>query len=185
MARISQWEKNNKFHENQILPPTIFYTSGSTDFEQEDDNFLKNCTIKESHSTIEFTELEKYSGKKSLRFAAATKAAHSNQRPEISVPCNYEQGHGTFSFQFYVKNINNQIQVNFDSFLYITIKGGEISVSDEKLTYEANKWNKITINIDFGDSKTKSTYDLELNGVKKTGQELSYSTLTDFKIQMV
>ena len=182
---LANGEKNNKFHENQILPPTIFYTSGSTDFEQEDDNFLKNCTIKESHSTIEFTELEKYSGKKSLRFAAATKAAHSNQRPEISVPCNYEQGHGTFSFQFYMKNIKNKIQINFDSFLAITIYNGEISVSDETLNYEANTWNKITINIDFGDAKTKSTYDIELNGVKKTGKELSYKTLSIFNIQMV
>ena len=184
---LANGESNNQFHANQVLPPTIFYTSGSTDFEQEQENdiFLKNCTLKQAHSTVEITDLEHYSGSKSLRFAAATKAASSNQRPEISVPCNYEQGHGTFSFQFYVKNINNQIQVNFDKFLYITIKGGEISVSDEKLTYEANKWNKITINIDFGDSKTKSTYDLELNGVKKTGQELSYSTLTNFKIQIV
>ena len=146
---------------------------------------MKNCTIKEAHSTIEFTELEKYSGKKSLRFAAATKAAHSNQRPEISVQCNYEQGHGTFSFQFYMKNIKNKIQINFDSFLAITIYNGEISVSDETLNYEANIWNKITINIDFGDAKTKSTYDIELNGVKKTGKELSYKTLSIFNIQMV
>ena len=182
---LANSEKNNKFHENQVLPPSIFFTSGSTDFDQGNDSFLNNCTINQSHSTIEITELEKYSGKKSLRFAAAAKSAHSNQRPEISVPCNYEQGHGTFSFQFYVKDIRNKIQINFDSFLSITIYNGEIAVSEEKLNYEANKWNKITINIDFGNEKTKSTYDLELNGLKKTGKEISYKTLSKFNIQMV
>ena len=49
-------------------------------------------------------------------------------RPEISVPCNYEQGYGTFSFRFYVKDIKNKIQINFDSFLYITIYDGKITV---------------------------------------------------------
>lgn len=108
---LANGESNNQFHANQVLPPTIFYTSGSTDFEQEQENdiFLKNCTLKQAHSTVEITDLEYYSGSKSLRFAAATKASSSNQRPEISVPCNYEQGHGTFSFQFYVKNINKLI----------------------------------------------------------------------------
>ena len=182
---LANSKSNNNFHANQILPPTIFFTSGSTDFEQDNDIFLKNCTIRQSHSTIEITELEKYSGKKSLRFAAAKKSSHSYDRPELLVPCNYEQGHGIFSFQFYVKDIRNQFQAIFDKFLYITFSNGEILVSNEKLNYEANKWNKITIYINFGDAKTKSTYDLELNGVKKTGEEISYKTLSDFKIQMV
>ena len=182
---LANGKKYNTFHENQILPPTLFYTSGSTDFEQENDNFLKNCTITQRHSIIEFTEIEKYSGKKSLRFAAASKAANSNMRPEISVPCNYEQGHGTFSFRFYVKDIKNKIQINFDSFLYITIYDGKITVSDETLNYEANEWNELSIYIDFGNSKTKSTYDLKLNNVLKTGKEINYSTLSTFKIQMV
>ena len=97
---LANSEKNNKFHENQILPPTIFFTSGSTDFDQGNDTFLKNCTIKQSHSIIEITELEKYSGKKSLRFGAAAKSKHSNERPQISIPCNYEQGHATFLLNF-------------------------------------------------------------------------------------
>ena len=164
---LANSEKNNKFHENQILPPTIFFTSGSTDFDQGNDTFLKNCSIKQSHSIIEITQLEKYSGKKSLRFGAAAKSKHSNERPQISVPCNYEQGHATFSFKFYVKDIKNKFQIIFDSFLYITIYNGEIAVNNEKLNYEANTWNEIIIKIDFGNAKTKSTYDLELNGVKK------------------
>ena len=177
---------NNNFHENQVLPPTIFFTSGSTDFEQDNDSFLNNCTIKEESSTVEITELEKYSGTKSLRFAAAAKASSSNKRPEISVPCNYEQGHGTFSFYFYVKDIKNNIEIRFDSFLYITIYNGEIKISnDEKLNYESNQWNQIVININFGDAKIVSTYDIELNNVKKTGSELTYTTLSVFKIQMV
>jgi len=129
--------------------------------------------------------LKNIAGKKSLRFAAASKAEHSNMRPEISVPCNYEQGHGTFSFRFYVKDIKNKIQINFDSFLYITIYDGKITVSDETLNYEANKWNELSIYIDFGNSKNKSTYDLKLNNVLKTGEEINYSTLSTFKIQMV
>ena len=180
-------ENNNIFHENQVLPPSIFFTSGSTDFEEENDSFLKNCTIKQQHSTIEFTEIEKYSGTKSLRFASATKAQHSNVRPEILVPCNYEQGRGTFSFWFYVKDIKNKVLIVFDSFLYITIYDGKIYSSGNSFDfsdYEINTWNKISIYIDFGNSKTKSTYDIELNGVKKTGQEISYTTLTNFEIQM-
>jgi len=184
---LANGKANNNFHANQVLPPTIFYTSGMTDFELdiEKDSFLKNCTIKQEHSTIEISELEKYTGTKSLKFAAASKAANSNSRPEILVPCNYEQGKGIFSFKFFVTDIRNQIQIRFDSFLYITISKGEISVLNEKLNYEKDKWNEIKININFGDAKIKSTYDIELNGVKKTGEELSYTTLSDFKIQMV
>ena len=180
-------KENNEFHENQILSPSIFFTSGSTDFEkdQEEDNFLKNCTITPRHSTIEFSELESYSGKRSLRFASATKAANSKSRPELVVPCNYEQGHGTFSFKFFVKNIKNKIQINFDSFLSMVIYNGEISIAGETLNYEANKWNELVIYLDFGDAKTKSSYDIELNQVKKTGSELTYKTLSEFMIQMV
>ena len=69
--------------------------------------------------------------------------------------------------------------------MYITIYNGEIAVNNEKLNYEANTWNEIIIKIDFGNAKTKSTYDLELNGVKKTGKEISYNKLNNFKIQMV
>ena len=184
---LANGQSNNNFHENQILPPSLFFTSGSTDFdiEQEKDSFLKNCSISQAHSTVEISEEEKYSGSKSLKFSKASKAANSKSRPEISVPCNYEQGHGTFSFKFLVKNIKNKIQINFDSFLYITIYNGEISISGEVLNYGANQWNEIAIYLDFGDAKTKSTFDIELNGEKKTGKELSYSTLSVFKIQMV
>ena len=184
---LANGASNNNFHENQILPPSIIFTSGSTNFdiEEEKDSFLKNCTIKPSHSTIEISEEEKYSGKKSLKFAKASKASNSNSRPEISVPCNYEQGHGTFSFKFYVKNIKNKIQINFDSFLYITIYNGKISSSDFLFNYEENKWNELIINLDFGDAKTNSTFDIQLNDDKKTGEKLSYSTLSTFKIQMV
>ena len=41
------------------------------------------------------------------------------------------------------------------------------------------------VNIDFGDSKTKKTYDIELNGIKYTGSEISYSTLSKFGIQII
>lgn len=184
---LANGKQNNIFHENQVLPPSIFFTSGSTNFDIEEDNdsFLKNCTISPHSSTIEKSTEQKYSGEYSLRFAKASKAAHSNQRPEISVPCNYEQGHGTFSFRFYVNNIYNQIQVYFDTFLYITISSGKIDVNGNQLTYEANTWNYLIINIDFGDSKTKKTYDIELNGIKYTGSEISYSTLSKFGIQII
>ena len=56
------------------------------------------------------------------------------KKPEISVPCNYEQGHETFSFRFYVTNINNQIQIYFDSFLYVTLSSGKITVNSNQLT---------------------------------------------------
>ena len=176
---LANGKDNNNFHANQVLPPSIFFTSGTTDFDQKEDSFLNNCTISPHDSTIEKSTEQKYSGSYSLRFAKANKAAHSNQRPEITVPCNYEQGHGTFSFRFYVTNINNQIQVYFDSFLYITISSGKITVDNNQLTYEANTWNYLIINIDFGDAKTKKTYDIELNGVKYTGKEISY---TKFKL---
>ena len=184
---LANGKSNNNFHANQVLPPTIFFTSGSTDFDKEegDDSFLKNCTISQHDSTIEKSTDQKYSGNYSLRFAKVNKAAHSNQRPEITVPCNYEQGHGTFSFRFYVNNVNNQIRVYFDSFLSIEISYGKISLNDNILTYEANIWNYLIINIDFGDSKTKNTYNIELNGVKYTGSEINYSTLTKFGIQII
>jgi hypothetical protein len=182
---LANGKDNNNFHANQVLPPSIFFTSGTTDFDQKEDSFLNNCTISPHDSTIEKSTEQKYSGSYSLRFAKANKAAHSNQRPEITVPCNYEQGHGTFSFRFYVTNINNQIQVYFDSFLYITISSGKITIDSNQLTYEANTWNYLIINIDFGDAKTKKTYDIELNGVKYTGKEISYTTLGKFGIQIV
>ena len=182
---LANGKDNNNFHANQVLPPSIFFTSGTTDFDQKEDSFLNNCTISPHDSTIEKSTEQKYSGSYSLRFDKANKAAHSNQRPEITVPCNYEQGHGTFSFRFYVTNINNQIQVYFDSFLYITISSGKITVNSNQLTYEANTWNYLIINIDFGDAKTKKTYDIELNGVKYTGKEISYTTLGKFGIQII
>ena len=182
---LANGKDNNNFHANQVLPPSIFFTSGTTDFDQKEDSFLNNCTISPHDSTIEKSNEQKYSGTYSLRFAKANKAAHSNQRPEITVPCNYEQGHGTFSFRFYVTNINNQIQIYFDSFLYITISSGKITVDSNQLTYEANTWNYLIINIDFGDAKTKKTYDIELNGIKYTGKEISYTTLGKFGIQII
>ena len=35
----------NQFHDNQILPPNYFFTSGSTDFDKEEDSFWDNCII--------------------------------------------------------------------------------------------------------------------------------------------
>ena len=52
-------------------------------------------------------------------------------------------------------------------------------------TYEENKWNKITIYIYFGNSKIKSTYDIEVIGEKKTWGEINYTTLTNFKIIII
>ena len=180
---LANGEEYNKFHENQVLPPTNFYTSGFTDFDNDDDSFWNNCTFNQYSSTIELTTTLSYSGTRSLKFAASPKQQHSNTRPEFIVPCNYEQGHGIFSFQFYVTNIKNYFTINFDSYLTIAILNGEIL--NGQFNYEENKWNKITIYIDFGDSKTKSTYDIEVNGEKLTGGEISYSTLTNFKIIMI
>jgi hypothetical protein len=181
--KLANDEENNKFHENQILPPTYFFTSGFTDFDKDEDNFWNNCTINQFNSKIEKSSNISFSGKKSLRFAPSEKQKHSNTRPEFVVPCNYEQGHGIFSFQFYVNNINNFFTINFDSYLTISIVKGQIL--NNLFTYEANKWNKITIYIDYGDSKTKSTYDIEVNGERKTGGEISYNILSNFKIIML
>ena len=180
---LANGKEHNNFHVNQVLPPTYFYTSGYTDFEKDNDEFLKNCTINPHSSTIEKTNILSYSGTTSLRFAASEKQKHSNTRPEIVVPCNYEQGHGIFSFYFYVTNIKNYFSINFDSYLSISITDGKIL--NGKFTYEVNKWNNIKIYIDYGDSKTKSTYDIEVNGEKQEGSELSYSILSNFKISMI
>ena len=82
---------------------------------------MKNCTINPYNSVVEKTNKLSHSGKTSLRFAASEKQKHSNTRPEIVVPCNYEQGHAIFSFYFYVTNIKNYFSINFDSYLYIYI----------------------------------------------------------------
>ena len=42
---LANGEEYNKFHDNQVLPPTYFFTSGSTDFDKEEDSFWNNCTI--------------------------------------------------------------------------------------------------------------------------------------------
>ena len=181
--KLANDEENNQFHANQVLPPTYFFTSGFTDFDKNEDSFWNNCTINQFSSIIEKSGNISYSGSKSLRFAPSAKQKHSNTRPEFVVPCNYEQGHGIFSFQFYVTNINNFFTINFDSYLSIPIFNGQIL--NGLFTYEKNKWNKITIYIDFGDSKTKSTYDIEVNGEKKTGEEISYNVLSNFKIIML
>ena len=140
---LANGKEYNQFHANQVLPPTYIFTSGQTDFEQED-SFWNNCTFNQYDSIIEKSTNISYSGKTSLRFAASAKQKHSNTRPEFIVPCNYEQGHAIFSFQFYVTNINNFFTVNFDSYLVIPITNGKIN---EQFSYEANKWNKITIYI--------------------------------------
>ena len=180
--KLANGEEYNQFHANQVLPPTYFFTSGKTDFDKAEDSFWNNCTINQYNSVIEKSTYISVSGAYSLRFASSPKQKHSNTRPEFIVPCNYEQGHGTFSFQFYVTNIQNYFTVNFDSFLVIPILKGKIN---DQFTYEANKWNKITIYINFGDSNTNSTYDIEVNGERKTGEEISYTTLTNFKIVMI
>ena len=180
---LANGKEYNNFHANQVLPPTYFYTSGFTDFDKDNDEFLKNCTINPYNSVVEKTNKLSHSGKTSLRFAASEKQKHSNTRPEIVVPCNYEQGHAIFSFYFYVTNIKNYFSINFDSYLYIYINNGQIL--NGKFTYEANKWNNITIYIDYGDAKKKSTYDIEVNGEKQEGSEIIYSTLSNFKISMI
>ena len=179
---LANSEKNNEFHSNQILPPTNFFTSGSTDFESND-SFWNNCTYNEFSSTIEKTTNISYSKSTSLRFAASAKQTHSNTRPIFTVPCNYEQGHGTFSFQFYVTNIKNSFLITFDSFLTITIRNGKIN--NDLFSYEENTWNKISIYINFGDSKNASTYDMEFNGERITCDEISYNTLSSFSISIV
>ena len=180
--KLANGEEYNQFHANQVLPPTYFFTSGKTDFDKAEDSFWNNCTINQYNSVIEKSTNVRFSGTNSLRFASSPKQKHSNTRPEFIVPCNYEQGHGIFSFQFYVTNIQNYFTVNFDSYLIIPILKGKIN---DQFTYEANKWNKITIYINFGDSNTNSTYDIEVNGERKTGEEISYTTLTNFKIVMI
>ena len=180
---LANGEEYNKFHDNQVLPPTYFFTSGSTDFDKEEDSFWNNCTINQFSSIIEKSTNISYSGTTSLRFATSAKQKHSNTRPEFVVPCNYEQGHATFSFEFYVTNIYNYFTINFDSYLSIPVTNGKIS--NGKFTYEENKWNKITVYINYGDSNINSTYDIEFNGERKTGEVLSYSTLTNFKIIMI
>ena len=180
--KLANSEENNKFHANQVLPPSYFFTSGSTDFEKND-SFWKNCSFNQFNSIIEKTNIKAFNGKKSLRFSASPKQKHSNTRPEFIVPCNYEQGHGIFSFQFYVTNIKNSFLISFDSFLSISISKG--TILNGLFTYEENKWNKITLYIDFGDSKTYPTYDIELNGERKTGKEINYTTLSSFKISMI
>ena len=65
-------------------------------------------------------------------------------------------------------NIYNYFTVNFDEYLSIPIKDGKIKGQFE---YEANKWNKITVYINYGDSNTDSVYTIEVNGVKKTGEK--------------
>ena len=79
----------NQFHENQILQPTYFYTSGSTDFDKNNDNFLDNCIINQFDSVIGKTNPISYSGLTSLSFSASEKQMNSNARPEFVVPCNY------------------------------------------------------------------------------------------------
>ena len=179
---LANSEENNQFHANQVLPPTYFFTSGSTDF-VKNDSFWNNCTINPHNSVIERSDLNKYNEKPSLRFTPSGKQKHSNTRPEFVVPCNYEQGHGVFSFLFYVSNIKNYFTVNFDSFLSISSSNG--NVKDGLFTYKENTWNNLTIYINFGDAKTNSTYDIEMNGERKTGGEISYSTLSLFKITIV
>ena len=100
--KLANDEENNQFHENQILPPTNFYTSGSTDFDknEEEDTFWKNCTFNQFDSVIEKSQNMAFSGTTSLRFAPSAKQQHSNTRPEFVVPCNYEQGHLFFLFNF-------------------------------------------------------------------------------------
>ena len=179
---LANGEEYNQFHANQVLPPTYFFTSGKTDFDKAEDSFWNNCTINQYNSIIEKSKNISYSGKTSLRFSTSAKQKHSNTRPEFIVPCNYEQGHGTFSFQFYVMNIYNYFTVNFDEYLSIPIKDGKIKGQFE---YEANKWNKITVYINYGDSNTDSVYTIEVNGVKKTGEKITYKTLSNFKIVMI
>lgn len=180
--KLANDEEYNQFHANQVLPPTYFFTSGKTDFDKTEDSFWNNCTINQYNSVIEKSTNISVSGTNSLRFAPSPKQKHSNTRPEFIVPCNYEKGHGIFSFQFYVTNIQNYFTVNFDSYLIIPIVKGEIN---GQFTYEANKWNKITIYINYGESNTNSTYDIEVNGERKNGEEISYTTLTNFKIVMI
>ena len=52
---MANGEENNNFHANQVSPPSIFFISGTTDFDQNEneDSFLKNCTISPHDSTIE------------------------------------------------------------------------------------------------------------------------------------
>jgi hypothetical protein len=102
-------------------------------------------------SVIERSDLNKYNGKPSLRFAPSAKQKHSNTRPQFIVPCNYEQGHGVFSFLFFVSNIKNYFTVDFDSFLSISVSNG--NVKGGLFTYKENTWNKLTVYIDFGDDK--------------------------------
>ena len=180
--KLANSEENNQFHPNQVLPPTYFFTSGSTDFEKND-SFWNNCTINPHDSVIERSNLNKYNGKRSLRFAPSAKQKHSNTRPQFVVPCNYEQGHGVFSFLFYVSNIKNYFTVNFDSFLSISVSNG--NVKGGLFTYKENTWNNLTVYINFGDAKTNSTYDIEMNGERKSGGEISYSTLSSFMITIV
>jgi parallel beta-helix repeat protein len=180
--KLANSEENNQFHPNQVLPPTYFFTSGSTDFEKND-SFWNNCTINPHDSVIERSNLNKYNGKRSLRFAPSAKQKHSNTRPQFVVPCNYEQGHGVFSFLFYVSNIKNYFTVDFDSFLSISVSNG--NVKGGLFTYKENTWNNLTVYINFGDAKTNSTYDIEMNGERKSGGEISYSTLSSFMITIV
>ena len=180
--KLANSEENNQFHPNQVLPPTYFFTSGSTDFEKND-SFWNNCTINPHDSVIERSNLNKYNGKRSLRFAPSAKQKHSNTRPQFVVHCNYEQGHGVFSFLFYVSNIKNYFTVDFDSFLSISVSNG--NVKGGLFTYKENTWNNLTVYINFGDAKTNSTYDIEMNGERKSGGEISYSTLSSFMITIV
>ena len=169
--KFANSEENNQFLPNQVLPPTYFFTSGSTNFRMND-SFWNNCAMNPQDS-----------GDPTLRFAPSAKKKHSNLRRIFIVPCNYEHGHGVFSFLFYVSNIKNCLLVDFDSFLSISIYDGKIK--EGLFTYEENTWNNLTVYIDFGDAKTSSTYDIEFNGERKTGEEISYNTLSSFKISII
>ena len=180
--KLANSEENNQFHPNQVLHPNYFFTSGSTDFEKNV-SFWNNCIMNPHDSVIERSDLNKYNGKNSLRFAPSSKQKHSNTRPQFVIPCNYYQGHGVFSFLFYVSSIKNYFTVDFDSFLSISVSNG--NAKGGLFTYKENTWNNLTIYIDFGDAKTNSIYYIKMNGERKSGGEISYSTLSSFMITIV
>ena len=77
----------------------------------------------------------------------------------------------------------NYFTIDFDSFLTIPIING-LNLNGE-FKYKEKYWNKITIYINFGDSKINANYNIEVNGEKKLLGKLAIQNYLILKLIMI
>ena len=76
-------ENNNIFHENQVLPPSIFFTSGSTDFEEENESTIDGSKTNKKLLYCSFPECA--NKKEWTWFFDTNQRYHKNQITKLNV----------------------------------------------------------------------------------------------------